>query len=459
MIRLSGFPPGFWWLWTSTLVNRLGTFVVPFLTIYLTAQRGYSAAEAGLVVAVYGVGASIGALLGGELTDRAGRRVTMTGAQVAAALTAVAMGVVTGPVAIAALAFAFGATSSASRPAVAAMLADIVEPGDRVRAYAVNYWAINIGFAVSAAIAGFVARQGYIWLFLGDAATTFVCAAVMWFKLPETRAPRPPGRERASIGPVLRDTRFVLFCLLGFAMWMVFHQGSSSLPVAMSREGISPVGYGLVIALNGLVIVALQIPLTGVLHSSRRGMVLALSALLTGVGFGVTGIAGTSVLLYAGSVVLWTVGEMAYSPAGAASVAEMGRGHSHGRYQGVYAFATSMAAFGGPLVGGVVLDRWDGPSLWFGCAALGLVVAAAFRGLATSLQNVTVAGGEHPGDRLRDEEGGEDDEGERPTARRGVHRADADRPDAGQQISDALGHGGQVRGVVGVRRPPHDVGE
>jgi MFS family permease len=466
--QVSGFPPGYWWLWTSTLVNRLGTFVVPFLTIYLTTQRGYSAAHAGLVVAIYGIGASLGALLGGELTDRAGRRATMAGAQLAAALTAAVFGLVTGPIAIVVLAFLFGVSSSASRPAVAAMIADIVEPGDRVRAYAINYWAINIGFAVSAAIAGFVAREGYVWLFIGDAVTTFVCAVVMWFKLPETHSrPRGGPVEAASVGPVLRDGRFLLLCLLGFAMWMIFHQGSSSLPVAMSRNGISPVAYGLVIALNGLVIVVLQIPVTGALRGRGRAGVLALSALLTGVGFGMTGFAGTSIVLYAASVVVWTLGEMAYSPAVSASLAEMARGHTHGRYQGVYAFGTSMAAFLGPLAGGVVLDRWDGPALWLGCAALGLVAAAGFRWLRLSAVpsdaaalpgaplpaaplaggDVALPGGQHAGDQLGHEDGGEDDQGDRPAARRGVHRADADRADAGQEVTEALGHGGQVGGV------------
>lgn len=409
MSQIRGFPRGFWWLWTSTLVNRLGTFVLPFLTIYLTTQRGYSATHAGLVVAVYGVGGSLGALLGGDLTDRIGRRPTMAAGQTVTALATMALGLATGAIAIAAATFVIGVAAGAVRPAVGAMIADIVEPQDRVRAYAVNYWAINIGFAFSAAVAGFLAREGYIWLFFGDAATTLICAAVIWFRLPETRP--ADAREtaaipetRASFRPVLRDGRFLLLCLLGFAMEMLFFQGASSLPITMTRHGISPAAYGLVIALNGLIIVLLQIPLTSVLKRRHRGVVLVLSALVAAVGFGSTGFGGTSAILYAGSVVLWTLGEIAYNPAASASVAELARSHTRGHYQGVFALGPSVAAFLGPIAGGIVLDRWHGPALWLGCAALGLAVAAGFRALSPSLGSVAHARGDSADDQPRQQD-------------------------------------------------------
>lgn len=199
---LRGFPSGFWWLWSSTLVNRLGTFVFPFLTLYLTTSRGYSATGAGLVLSVFGVGSAVGALAGGELTDRVGRRVTMVGGQVATAAATAVLGLVAHAAAIAALAFAVGAASSISRPAVSSMIADLVGPADRLRAFAVNYWAINIGFGLSTVTAGFLAQHGYLWLFLGDAATTLACAMIVWVKLAESR-PAECATASARVPPEL----------------------------------------------------------------------------------------------------------------------------------------------------------------------------------------------------------------------------------------------------------------
>src|SRR3954469_20377402 len=82
---VSGLPRQFWWLWTSTLINRLGAFVATFLALYLTVERGYSASYAGLVGALYGLGGVISSIGAGVLTDRLGRRPTMLIAQLSTA--------------------------------------------------------------------------------------------------------------------------------------------------------------------------------------------------------------------------------------------------------------------------------------------------------------------------------------------------------------------------------------
>ena len=265
----------------------------------------------------------------------------MAGAQLVTALATGAMGFTTQPATITAMAFAVGAAASASRPAVAAMMADLVAPEDRTRAFSVNYWAINIGFGLSAAVAGFIAREGYVWLFVGDAVTTLLCGAVMWFKLPETRpkaAPDVPAggpaARRTGLREVLRDRRFMSLTLLTLGVWSIFYQCSSTLPVVMHGNGLSTRAYGLVIGLNGFLVVLLQIPVTRLMNHHRKGAQLAVSAVLMGGGFGLTGLAGASAGLYAMTVAVWTVGEMLYAPAASAAVANLAPPHAQGLYQG-----------------------------------------------------------------------------------------------------------------------------
>lgn len=155
---VSGLPREFWWLWTSTLINRLGAFVATFMALYLTLDRGYSASYAGLVASLHGLGGVLSSLGAGVMTDRLGRRPTLLVAQVSTACSVALLGFMRDPGAIAAVAFLVGMASNASRPAAQAMMADIVKPEDRVRAFSLNYWAINLGFAVSSAGAGFVAQ-------------------------------------------------------------------------------------------------------------------------------------------------------------------------------------------------------------------------------------------------------------------------------------------------------------
>ncbi|MGX1369126.1 MFS family permease [Streptomyces canus] len=307
---VSGLPSAFWWLWTSTLVNRLGAFVATFMALYLTLDRGYSASYAGLVASLHGLGGVVSSIGAGVMTDRLGRRPTLLVAQSATAASVALLGFMHHPVAIAAVAFLVGMTSNASRPAVQAMMADIVRPEDRVRAFSLNYWAINLGFAVSSMGAGFIAEYSYLAGFLIEAGMTAVCAVVVFLKLPESR-PAASGDTGAPddvrLGAVLRDGRFMSVVGLSFLVAVIFQQGSIGLPVAMGEAGFTPADYGLAIALNGVLIVALQIPVTRFIQDRDPQRLLVVSSLLAGYGFGLTAFAG-SVGLFALSVCVWDPG-------------------------------------------------------------------------------------------------------------------------------------------------------
>ncbi|MFF7634159.1 MDR family MFS transporter [Kitasatospora sp. NPDC008050] len=389
---VGGLPSAFWWLWTTTLINRLGGFVVTFLALYLTADRGYSAAYAGLVASLFGLGSAIAALVGGVLADRIGRRPTLLVAQLLTALSTAVLGFADGQLMIASVAFLVGLSSNASRPATSAIIADLVPAADRVRAFALNYWAINIGFGVSAALAGLVASHGYLALFLADALSTLICAVVVFVRVPETR-PAAPERDHAApkvgLGTVFRDRRFMVLVGLTFLVALIAQQGSTTLAVTMGRAGLTTTQYGLVIGLNGLLIVLLQLPVTRLIQGRDRGMLLLVGALLTGWGFGLTAFAGSSALYYAATVAIWTVGEIMQAPTSMSLVAELSPAHARGRYQGVNSLAWSAASFLGPAAGGLLLDHAGRGTVWGCCAVLGTVAAAGYLGLG---RRVTRAG-------------------------------------------------------------------
>ncbi|GAA0450601.1 MFS transporter [Streptomyces stramineus] len=379
---VSGLPRAFWWLWASTLVNRLGAFVSVFLALYLTVERGYSASYAGLVAALHGLGSVVSSIGAGVMTDRLGRRPTLLVAQVATALSVAVLGFVQSPVAIAAVAFVVGMASNASRPAVQAMMADIVAPADRVRAFALNYWAINLGFALSSVAAGFIARYSYLIGFLGEAVMTLACAILVFVKLPESRpaavAGESPQESGVGMGTVLRDGRFMGVVGLSFLIALIFQQSSVALPVAMGANGFSTSDYGVAMAVNGVLIVAVQIPVTRFIEHRDPQRLLVLSALLAGYGFGLTAFAGSSLGLLMLTVCVWTLGEIINSPTQMGLVVRLSPVHGRGRYQGVYTLSWSAAGLIAPLSGGVVIDRFGADALWAGCAVVGTVAAAGY---------------------------------------------------------------------------------
>jgi MFS family permease len=387
---VGGLPRTFWWLWTSTLVNRLGSFVVTFLTLYLTADRGFSPAVAGLVVSAFGLGGVFGAIGGGVLADRLGRRPTLLAAQSLAALTTVLLGYTTAPALIALVAGLLGLTSNAARPAISAIMADLVPARDRVRAFSLNYWAINIGFAVSASVAGVLSSHGYLLLFYGDAVTTLLCALVVFLRIPETRpehpAPhpdqQPASEEGVGLGTVFRDGPFISLVGLTFLIAMTIGLGQVAVPVVMGRQGFSATDYGLVVAINGVLIVLAQIPATRLIRGRGRTGIQVAASLLFGFGMALcafaTGATSGGMAVYALSVVVWTVGEIIWTPVNQALVAELSPVHGRGRYQGAYSLAWQASSFLAPLAAGGMLAAWGAGSVWLTCAIVGVVAAAGY---------------------------------------------------------------------------------
>ncbi|MFE4828390.1 MDR family MFS transporter [Streptomyces sp. NPDC056672] len=453
---VSGLPREFWWLWTSTLVNRLGAFVATFMALYLTLDRGYSASYAGLVASLHGLGGVVSSLGAGVMTDRLGRRPTLLIAQSSTAASVALLGFMRDPVSIAAVAFLVGMTSNASRPAVQAMMADIVRPEDRVRAFSLNYWAVNLGFAISSAGAGFIAQYSYLAGFLGEAAMTLACAVLIFLKLPESRPERTSGAGKAGVtgvgvagvagvgpgaevaagaagtdiglGTVLRDGRFMSVVTLSFVVALIFQQGFVGLPVAMGADGFTSVDYGTAIAVNGVLIVVLQIPVTRLIQHRDARRLLILSSVLAGYGFGLTAFAGASLTLYTLTVCVWTLAEIVNAPTQTGLVVRLSPVHGRGRYQGMYTMSWSVAGLVGPLMSGLIIDRFGAEWLWGACAVLGTVAGLGYWLLMRGLSEEDGAG-------------------------KGEGQAEEDREGQGEREGKGPGGAGTGDGETGQNRP------
>ncbi|HEY7725726.1 MAG TPA: MFS transporter [Anaeromyxobacteraceae bacterium] len=371
-------PATFWWLWSGALVSALATFVFPFLALYL-ASRGFTAEQAGLVVSLFGAGTVVSGPLAGFVADRAGRRPTMLFALCATAAVAALLGALSSPAALAAAVFAFGLVSNAYRPAASATVADVVPPPGRARAYGLLYWAHNLGLAVSAAAGGALAAGGYGKLFVADAATTLLFAALVWRKVPETRPPSAPGsaegRAARGYGAVLGDGVLVAFLLLHLGFVVVLFQFLVAAPIDMAAHGVSTAAYGRVLAVNGVLIVLLQPSLSRISGRFDAARVLALAAVLLGLGYGAFALCA-SAWQYAAATAVWTLGEILAFPTSAAVVAALAPADLRGRYQGLYGLSFGVAMLLSPILGSSALQRLGSRALWASCLGLSLAVAA-----------------------------------------------------------------------------------
>jgi MFS family permease len=372
-----GLPSVFWTLWAGMLVNRLASFVITFLALYLNRERGFSASDTGQVVALFGVGLLLAGPLGGYLADHFGRRRTMILGLSTGGLCVGAIGFARDPALLAALAFLSALCGETYRPAANAAVADVVAPPDRARAFGLVYWAVNLGWAVSLSVAGLVAERSMTALFLADAVTSFAFAFIVWRRVPETRPTHhAPAPVLGGLVRVFRDGPFVAFLAIHLVVLVVFTQFQLAAPLDYAAHGVGPAAFSGLMALNGLGVVVLQPLLSPRLTRHDGARVLALSAVLIGVGFGLNAFAG-SLTAYAIGALFYTVGEVLGFPVASAIVADLAPADLRGRYQGAFSMSWGLAFTLSPLVGGEVLHRHGGLVLWIGCLLVSLLMAAA----------------------------------------------------------------------------------
>lgn len=379
-----GLPPTYWLLWSGTLINRLGGFVIPFLTLYLTDQRGISVSQAAFMVSLFGAGSFLSQLIGGELADRLGRRPVMLLSFLVTPIFMLALGLANDVALIALLTFIVGFFTDLYRPAVGAAIADLVPPESRTRAYGYNYWAINLGAAVAPLLAGLVAGYNYIILFAADALTTLAFGLIVLFGIRETRPAEAHHTAHASfterVGQLKREPILLIFSLLALFFGMVYMQSYVALPLDMQSNGLGPEAYGATIAVNGFLIILVTIPISNMAVKWHRFRTIALSAVFLGLGFGFTALAD-NLILFMLSVAIWTVGEIAATSVAPAIIADFSPVELRGVYQGIFGAAWGLSFFLGPLTGGWIYEHFGSDALWLVCLAIGILLAFCYLAL------------------------------------------------------------------------------
>jgi MFS family permease len=385
-------PATAWFLIAGSSINKFGSFVVPFLVLYLRS-KGFSIAQAGTAVAAYGLGEVAAGFVGGYLADRIGRRKTIVLSMFTSAAAMVALSQVEtfGPVLV--LAFATGLVSEARRPAVLALLTDLVRPDQHVTMFAVTRLAENVAFASGIALGGFLANHNFLWLFLGDAASSIAFGVVALTILPEGRRSQSQ-EEHASGGfrAVLSNGPFMIFLAATVLLAFVYFQQQATLPLHVRASGLSNADFGILLSLNGILVMLFELPLSSFTMRRPPREMIALGFLLVGLGFGLTAVAHSIVAL-GGTVAIWTLGEMIAAPVSYAYVAQLAPAHMQGRYQGMYGVTFSTGAIFGPALGTLIYSHAT-TGFWALCGGAGLAASLLVLGIRSAGLVQRTEGGE-----------------------------------------------------------------
>ncbi|MBK6623134.1 MAG: MFS transporter [Saprospirales bacterium] len=372
----SGLSREVWLLAVVMLINRSGTMVVPFLTIYLTQHLGFTLGQAGLVMSCFGAGSILGTFIGGRLTDRIGYYPVMFWSLfLGGAMFLLLMWMET-LIGLCVTIFFLSMIADAFRPANMSSVGAYSSPQNITRSISLIRLAVNLGFAVGPALGGILATSlGYKWLFVVDGVTCM--AAAFFFRaylkpkpIPADQKPAEPVLQEKALSPY-RDKTFLIFGGLMLLTGIAFMQLFSTLPVYLKQEyGLSESLVGGLLALNGLLIAIVEMPLIYSIEGKyQRFALIRLGAILIGFSFLVLNFGHWTGLLLI-SILAITLGEMANFPFSNSFAVDRSKAANRGQYMSLYSMIFSLAHVLAPALGMFLAGQFGFFTLWMVMAGL-----------------------------------------------------------------------------------------
>lgn len=375
-----------WLLSLVMLINRSGTMVIPFMTLYLTTEKGYSIGKAGFVFGLFGFGAFSGAWIGGKLTDKIGfypvQLITLLGG----GCLFMVLGQMESYGLICLFTYLVSFVNEAFRPANSTAIAFYSKPENRTRSYSLNRLAINLGWAVGAGIGGYIAHISYELLFWVDGVTNIIAAGLMWaFVKPVNYKPSKDKQETTQKTiSAYHDKKYIIFVILTMLFASCFFQLFTNMTVYFKlHHHLSEQFIGFLMALNGLIIVAVEMALIYKLEGRRHHVVyISTGIALVGTSFLLLNLPVATILLSLTMIVIVTFGEILSMPFMNSYWITRTQANNRGEYAALYTMAWSAAQTLGPMGGAQVAEHWGFSVLWWIIGAICFITSFLMKKLA-----------------------------------------------------------------------------
>ena len=380
------YPRAFWVYNIVVFIDRLGGFMLfPFFALYLTQKFDIGMSTVGILFAIFSVSGFAGSAIGGALTDRMGRKSVLIASLLLSSLSALGMGFAPTLTIFAAVAVIVGTLGQIGGPAHEAVVADLLPEKKRAEGYGIIRVVFNLAVIIAPPIAGLLITNSYTTLFIVDAVISVIAASVVFFALPETKPQAHPNAKPetmrqtfAGYGRVFRDRPFVLFIGVTILMTLVYMNMNSTLGVFLRDErGLPELGYGALISINAIIVVALQFWLTRRLEKYKPLIMMAIGTFLYAIGFAMYGFIDGFPLFTVAMIVI-TIGEMVVAPFQQSLVASFAPEDMRGRYMAVSGLTWGIAFAIGPYFAGLLLDSANPNLLWVMCGFIGLLATLGF---------------------------------------------------------------------------------
>ncbi|MGB1042632.1 MAG: MDR family MFS transporter [Tenacibaculum sp.] len=357
-----------WWLSLITLINRAGTMVIPFLSLYLTKSLNFTLKDVGWIMTCFGLGSVIGSWLGGKLTDKIGYYKVMKTSLFLTGVLFIALQYVTTFTGFCIGIFLVMLVADTFRPAMFVALSAYSKPENKTRSVTLIRLAINLGFSAGPAVGGLIITSlGYNGLFWVDGVTCILATFLLIKVLNPKKSKVVDEVKVENPVSVFSDKAFWVFFVAMFIFGFVFLQYFSTIPLYYKdAHHLSELEIGLIMGMNGFVIFALEMPLIKWLEDSNysKERLMFVGLLLTGISFLVLNLTGWVGVLIVGMLFM-TIGEMIAFPFSNAFVMERAKRGNQGEYMAYYSIAFSAAHIFGHNSGMQMVDALGFDNTWW----------------------------------------------------------------------------------------------
>lgn len=380
----SGLNRNTWLLALVQLVNRAGTMVVPFMSMYMTQKMGVSITKAGFVLACFGMGSIVGSFAGGKLTDRFGFYYIMIITLLLGGLSFIGLSFLTSYWWICAGTFVMAIVNEAFRPASMAAISAYSNAESITRSGSLVRLSVNLGWAVGAAVGGWIAAHNYSLLFWVDGCTNMAAALVVLYALPKInyhKKPSPSGDAEVKNYSPFRDVFFLFFVFLNCFFGICFFQLFTTLPVYLKTSLLlDEARIGWIMGINGLLIAFFEMIIVYSLENVNKLRLISWGTFVTGLSFVVynlfTGMDAFALAMMA--VIIITVGEILAMPFMLSFTMKRSTPATIGQYASLYTMSYSVAHICGSYSGSAIADRFGFDVLWWCVGAISVLISVCF---------------------------------------------------------------------------------
>lgn len=357
-----------WWLALITLINRAGTMVIPFLSLYLTESLNFTLTDVGWIMSAFGLGSVVGSWLGGKLTDKIGYYKVMLYSLLATGLLFIGLQFLNSFVSFSLGIFLVMVVADMFRPAMFVALSAYSKPENKTRSVTLIRLAINLGFSAGPAVGGvIITTMSYGGLFWVDGITCIMATIVLLYVLNPKKSTPLDSVKVDNPESAYNDLPFLIFLGAMLLFGIVFLQYFSTMPLYY-RETYSLTEFeiGLLLGMNGFLIFILEMPLIKWLENSRftKTGLMIFGAILTGLSFMVLNITSWIGVLVIGMLFM-TVGEMIAFPFSNAFAIDRAKKGNQGEYMALYSIAFSVAHIFGHNVGMQMASNYGFDNTWY----------------------------------------------------------------------------------------------